>query len=56
MGQYFASCLPGCMTEVPPIPAVTTRGSQLTLRANSRLMRRSKMRLLDHLVGASEAA
>jgi hypothetical protein len=44
-GQYFASCLPGCTAEVSPIPAVTTRGSQLTLRAISGLMHRSKGRL-----------
>jgi hypothetical protein len=44
-----AACL-AATAEVPQVPAVTTRGSQLTLRCHNRKCDR----LFDHLVGAGE--
>jgi hypothetical protein len=40
---------------LPQIASVHADIAESSVSANSRLMRRSKMRLLDHLVGASEA-
>jgi hypothetical protein len=40
---------------LPQRTDILVMGVARGVRANSRLMRRSKMRLLDHLVGASEA-